>query len=665
VDLTAKGTRRLELTANRGAASVGAVLGRGPKGDPGDKGDTGANGPALPADQMAALTNSFAGKAGPAATVANTQRLLTKLYRGVEDASVLHIGTSLGNEDIEYVRLTWNAFASRFPAYTFVYHVWDATSEADWAASPVTIQTGTGSHTVHIWNGCMPGMRTDYFLGSRWQKVLDTNADLTFIEHGKNEGSSVAASDGMWRGQYLALTETLRRDLPYTGVCLILEPLNTADNDMALKNRVYESVAQQLGLGVVNVHDAFLATGNPTAYIKADGIHPTTSADAPAPNGSQLMADQLLAALKLDLGTAAIPNQRPSLLNEIGVQLLSNGNLAAWSGSAPDAWTLFGSTASKDTRAGYFESTNGYAARLQATGAAQSGMRKDITSFASLKGKWVTLAVRMRIPGGAGGTAGRIAVADGVATVTSSSALSHARDGFHWKFLPFKVSATAAYLRFYVYADTGTNASADVTIDSVHVVSGALPRIATEGVAGAPGPAGPDDLSDLGHFSTIGRKPASTLAAASASVVMNSANQAILVRIRPPRGISLAVLGWMCSVTVAGNYDIGIYDSAGNRLWSKGSTAFPAAAVFTDEAVSPAVALTSGTDYWIAFAADNTTGGCRGAIGPGATAADGFLKSMDGTKNVRVISSAFPLPATITIGTTSIYKVPAVVLREV
>ena len=35
MDLTAKGTRKLELTANRGGASLAGILGRGPKGEDG------------------------------------------------------------------------------------------------------------------------------------------------------------------------------------------------------------------------------------------------------------------------------------------------------------------------------------------------------------------------------------------------------------------------------------------------------------------------------------------------------------------------------------------------------------------------------------------------------------------------------------------------------
>ncbi len=602
---------------------------------------------------------------GPAATAANTQRLLTKLYRGVEDANVLHIGTSLGNETIEYVNLFWTQFAPRFPKHTFIIHGWDETGGAAYdtgsAGAATTIQVGTGPRTVHIWRACAAGMRTDYLLGSRWQAaVVATNADLVFVEHGKNEGKLAASGPIMWRGQYLALTEALTQALPYAGIVLILEPLNTGDNDMALKNRVYEEIAQLRGYGVVNTHDAFLATGEPNAYIKADGIHPTTSADAPAPNGSQLMADCLLAAMQLDIRTGAVHAQQTSSLTSSAPQLLSNGNFAAFGGAVPDGFVVSGAAVSKDTRAGYFESPNGYALRLQATGAAQSLIRGDI-SVAPLRGKWVTLAVKMRVPAGAGGSRGRISLTDGVTNVTSSSALSHARDGFHWKILTIKVADNAAYLRAIVYGDTAASAAADITIDVMSVVEGVLPRLASQGTPGPAGPSGSGDPSAVPHMSTIGNNPFLT-ALAGGSVTMLSANQAILVPVKPSADISVAFLEWVCAVQ-SGNYDIGIYDDSGARLWSKGSSAFPAANAGQAETVSPAVAMLAGTRYWLAFTADNTTGAPRG-FAAGNSGFMSLLKMKDGSNFVRLISGAFPLPETVVIGGTGSYKAPAVVFRS-
>lgn len=612
------------------------------------------------------MKTAFASASGPAATAANTQRFLTKLYRGVEDVSVLHLGTSLGNESIEYVNLTWTQFAPRFPAYTFILHGWDETGGAAYdtgssAGTPLTIQTGTGSKTVNIWRCCAAGMRTDYTLGSRWQAaVLDPNPDLIFVEHGKNEGNSVAATPNMWRGQYLALTEALTQALPYAGLVCILEPLNTADNDMALKNRVYEEIAQLRGYGVVNAHDAFLATGNPNAYMKSDGIHPTTSADAPAPNGSQLIADTILAALSLDIKGGAVHSQQQSALSLSSEQLLPNGDFAAFSGAAPDGFTLVGATASKDTRGGYFESKNGYALRLQATGASQSYIRGDVP-YAHLKGKWITLSVRMRVPAGAAGTSGRISISDGVSSATSSAALAHARDGFHWKILTFKVGSAPAYLRPIVYGDSAANASADVTIDRIDVVEGVLPRRGSQGAVGSQGPTGPASPTMVDHLSTLGTNPMLTMLG-SASVTLNSANQGILVPFKPQRNMSIGILQWVCAVQ-SGNYDVGIYDAAGNRLWSKGSTAFGAAGALQQETVSPAVPLTAGTTYYLAWSADNNTGSPRGIVG-GFAGYSGLQQMLDGSSFTRLISSAFPLPASVVLGTTASIKIPAVVFRE-
>lgn len=613
----------------------------------------------------APMTAAFSSVSGKAATAANTQRFLTKLYRGVEDASVLHIGTSLGNETIEYVNLTWTQFASRFPAYTFIIHGWDETGGAAYdtgsAGAATTIQTGTGSKTVNIWRACAAGMRTDYLLGSRWQAaVVDPAPDLIFVEHGKNEGNSTAANPTMWRGQYLALTESLTQVHPYAGLVCILEPLNTADDDMALKNKVYEELAQLRGYGLINAHDAFLATGTPTAYIKVDGIHPTTSADAPAPNGSQLMADTILRALSLDVKTGGQQAQLPSSLAGTGEQLLSNGNFAAFSGAAPDGFTLVGCTASKDTRAGYFESPNGYSVRIQATGAAQSYIRGDL-SVAPNKGKWVTVAVRMRIPAGAGGTSGRISLTDGVSNITSSSSLSSARDGFHWKVLTIKVATTAAYLRVLVYGDSAANASADISIDRIDVVEGVLPKKGSQGAVGPAGPVGPSSPTLVDHLSTLGTNPLLTMLGSS-SVTQNSANQAILVPFKPQRAMSIAIVQWVCAVS-SGNYDIGIYDASGTKLWSKGSTVFGTAGALQVETVSPSVPLTAGTTYYLAWSADNTTGSPRGIVGT-AAGWSGFQQMLDGTSYTRLVSSSFPLPSSIVLGSTSSIKMPAVVFRE-
>jgi hypothetical protein len=142
------------------------------------------------------------------------------------------------------------------------------------------------------------------------------------------------------------------------------------------------------------------------------------------------------------------------------------------------------------------------------------------------------------------------------------------------------------------------------------------------------------------------------------SVSLSTANQGLFLPIRPQRNMNIALLNWY-SNTPSGNYDIGIFDNAGVRLWSHGSSAFPGGGIVT-ETVSPAVALVAGTQYWIGFTADNTTAAFRGC----AVSHQGLTQLLDGTYWGRTVNAMFPLPAPATIGSTYATKFPLVVLRE-
>jgi len=418
-----------------------------------------------------------------ATSAANTYRLLAKMARGVEDASILVIGDSTGNESAEWVRLWIGDFAARFPAYTVVYHLWDATGDAGYdtgsAPAAVTVQTGTGSQTLHLWNFAVSGSKTSHCLAGRWALgIVPTNPDLVMISHGHNEGA-LANGVHTWLGQYLALTESVAEEHPQAAICCIMQNPETANSDQQRRAVRYQQIAAAKGYGVIDVQRAFLDTGNFAAWTKVDGVHPTTSADAPSPNGSRLWADVVLAAtdpsvLAATSGGGAVP-QQPSSLSVPGEQIAVNGSFAAFSSAVPDSWTAIGCTTAKDQRAGWFESRNGYAVRVQATGAAQSLIQQDVANYAAYKGKWVTLAVRQRVAAAQASTAGRIGLNDGFTSALSVSTFN-ARDGFMWQVVSLKLSASALRLRVYLYGNTSADAAADVTYDSVHLVLGALPR---------------------------------------------------------------------------------------------------------------------------------------------------------------------------------------------
>lgn len=159
--------------------------------------------------------------------------------------------------------------------------------------------------------------------------------------------------------------------------------------------------------------------------------------------------------------------------------------------------------------------------------------------------------------------------------------------------------------------------------------------------------------------STVGSNPAVAALSSAASAVIGTANTGVVMPVKPHRNITLAVLEWFAGTVSAGNYDIAVLDSTGARLWSKGSTAWPTASTTVTETVSPVVPLLAGQTYYIVLAADNTT-----ATYKGLNVTSNLLKLITGAPHSRTVGSIFPIPANVTLGSTSTGKLPVVLLRE-
>jgi len=159
--------------------------------------------------------------------------------------------------------------------------------------------------------------------------------------------------------------------------------------------------------------------------------------------------------------------------------------------------------------------------------------------------------------------------------------------------------------------------------------------------------------------STAGSNPAVAMLAAAASAPIGVANTGIAMPVKPHRDINLTVLEWIAGTTSAGNYDIAILDSTGARLWSKGSTAWPTASAVSTETVSPAVSLVAGKTYYIMLSTDSAT-----ATYKGLNVTSTLLKLVTGASYSRVVASVFPIPSTVTLGSTATGKLPVVMLRE-
>lgn len=163
-------------------------------------------------------------------------------------------------------------------------------------------------------------------------------------------------------------------------------------------------------------------------------------------------------------------------------------------------------------------------------------------------------------------------------------------------------------------------------------------------------------------MSTFGDNAALVGVLASAigvSCTVAAANSAIFVRIVPNFDVTVISLVWLVNGT-AGNYDIGIFDDSGNRLWSKGSTVVPPSGTIVTDAV-PGINLKANNIYYLGWSADNTTAAIKGVSGANLGE---LSKLIDGKPYLLTVDSVFPIPPTVTLGSTTINRLPFMSVRN-
>lgn len=133
---------------------------------------------------------------------------------------------------------------------------------------------------------------------------------------------------------------------------------------------------------------------------------------------------------------------------------------------------------------------------------------------------------------------------------------------------------------------------------------------------------------------------------APASATYPAADRALFYPVRLSQPVLVKVLYWVNGATVAGNVDVGIYDEAGTRLLSTGSTAQATVSVLqqvnvTDTLIGPGL-------FYLAIAASLATATFLSQN----AAADTMLQA-----GVAQMATAMPLPATATLEKmVSVYK---------
>ncbi|CAA0078334.1 Uncharacterised protein [Mycolicibacterium vanbaalenii] len=421
------------------------------------------------------------------------RNLMSKLTRGVSDATWLSVSDSTGNETWEWVYLTTAWLASQFHEYTVLYRLWDTVGDADYATA-VTVQTGTGTangggpFTLTVWNAAVAGSNTGYFQGSRFDAAIMKNADLVTVSHLHNQGliGDTALLRQAQRNKYLSFVDEVAAVNPNAGVVCILQNPKT-DFSSGAPSHPFEwqlmralevtRAAQWRGWGVIDVLQAFLDyVGDWEAdLVVADGVHPSVA-------GQILWAALVQAAFERAMRVSVVT--QPTAIPPAR-QLIANPELTSWESTNPDGVSMSSSPACVAAKETTIRETGPWSMKLTADVAsgqpyAQWGGTADSLGINGLLANqtW-TVAVRVYVPAANDQTV-RVTLQDnnGSAQSTTNDVDASTRDRYCWVYVTKTFASNATTLHVRVSPRASGTAVVSCYVDRIYLMPGSVPSLA-------------------------------------------------------------------------------------------------------------------------------------------------------------------------------------------
>lgn len=399
--------------------------------------------------------------------------VLQKLQYNHENANIVVLGDSTGNETYEWVYLLAQKLGELYPTHTVNYRLWDNTTKS--YGTPVTIRNGTGGNVLNIWNASVSGQNLYYPLQYNFkEQVIIPNPDLVIISHGHNEGNLTTTLEvDNQRTRYFLLTQQITNFIPNVPIMLIAQNPQVGNTVQKKRVPIIAKVASIGGYGFVNVHDTFLKIPNWESTLMGDSVHPSIE-------GSKVWLNEVMKQFNYVDGLMPLP-QPPSSFSSPVKNLLFNGDFRSFDGTAvPNGWDPIGFTQSLSKDTTNFE-TKGYGVKMKSGAGSAVGLVQYVNVYNTdfpldfYKGKYITLAARLRKPTGQPSTTGRVALYDGVQTFTSERIYDG--DGkFYWDCATMKISENATTIRAYIYGDTATTGNMEATVDRAVLTFGILPK---------------------------------------------------------------------------------------------------------------------------------------------------------------------------------------------
>lgn len=388
-----------------------------------------------------------------------TQRVMMALANDNANINIVLLGDSTGDATNEWFYMLGQSLAAQWPKFTIKYRPWSTGSNDYPGGSEVTIATGSGTHTLTLWNASIAGTTANKFAGANFfAAVTNINPDLVIMNYGHNGGSVADAQVSYMT----ATTSRIAREVGSPIIIIGQNPMQSGGVDTGVtapKNLAYRALAEREGYGFVDVYSAFLQSGVSLSTLVPDGTHPGSQ-------GQTIWRDLVLSQftyLATNASGVGQPAQAPRTIAAI----------SHYADFVRRAAITGGATLSKNTTD--YE-TWGASTKLTTT-AASGWIYIDIATgedAIALRNKKITVATRIRVPAGNGVDAGRIELDDGTGSTITSDGGPQGTE-FYWHSVTRQISGSATRLRVYLYGASSA-VNSEVSIDRMIVGEGTLPQ---------------------------------------------------------------------------------------------------------------------------------------------------------------------------------------------
>lgn len=237
------------------------------------------------------------------------EALLTKLDQASGYAVVVVLGDSTGvGSGGDWPDELAVLLGARFPTHKVTTRLFGGTTYG----ATTTVANGSATLTLDIYNGSVSGTKADYPL-TRIAAMLPAQPDLVIISYGHNNTTDTPSA---FQAGIDSLVSAIRGTYPNAPVAVSSQNPKVGSaayiTEHAARETTKRAWAATREYGYVPAWEAFQAQTLPSAWVQADGVHPTISGTT---NGSALWGkavDAYLAA-RSRKPVAATPSSSPSL----------------------------------------------------------------------------------------------------------------------------------------------------------------------------------------------------------------------------------------------------------------------------------------------------------------------------------------------------------------